>query len=199
MAMTAQFENANVLRYQGKLKESLRMFERTHQMSDAQVPERKLKSLPVGFAYLQQALIHLEWNDLEQGLHLAREGIRLCKLWGYSDYLYNGWFIYAQILYETGDLDGAMAAIGEAKQIFRETSPGNRISALEAVINQARGDWMSADAWLSSCSTSTADPSDFEHDFVYFLFARILEGQGKLEYLKACGMLWKKLGQTTCY
>jgi ATP/maltotriose-dependent transcriptional regulator MalT len=118
LAMTAQFEIANMLRYQGKLKQSMRMFEQTHQLSATHVPERKLKPLPVGFAYLQQARIYLEWNDLDETLHFAREGIRICKLWGYSDYLYEGWITLAGILYETGDLDGALAAIGEAKQIF---------------------------------------------------------------------------------
>ena len=139
MAMTAQFEIANVLRHAGELKESLRLFERTHQMAAAHLSERK--SLSIGFSYLQQALIYLEWNELDQALNFAREGIRLCKLWGYSDYLYNGWFYYSDILYETGDLDGALSAIQEAKHILSENSPGDRVLALEAVINQARGDW----------------------------------------------------------
>ena len=179
MAMTAQFEIANILRYKGELKESLRMFERTHQMAAPHLTERK--SLSTGFAYLQQAQIYLEWNDLEKALQFAREGIRLCKIWGYSDFLYNGWFYYAGILYETGDLDGALSAIQEAKQILSENSPGNRVLSLEAVINQARRDWTGVAAWLASCGMSPADSPDFENRFEYLLFASVLEGQGKLD------------------
>ncbi len=140
-----------------------------------------MKSFPVGYAYLLQAQIYLEWNDLKRSLHFAREGIRLCKLWGYSDYLYNGWFIYAGILYETDDLDEALSAIREAENIFPKTTPGGRDFALEAVINQARGDWSSTAAWLSACGMSPADTPDFAHRFEYYFFAVILKEQGKLE------------------
>jgi LuxR family maltose regulon positive regulatory protein len=179
MAMTAQFEIASLLRHQGKLKESSRMFERTHQMANTHLPERK--SLSVGFAYLQQALIFLEWNEVDQALQFAREGTRLCSIWGYCDYLYNGWYYYAGILLETGNLDGALYAIREAIHAFSENYPGDRVMALEAVINQARGDEISTAAWLSSCGMSPADVPDFANRFGYFLFAQVLEGQGKLE------------------
>ncbi len=179
MAMTAQFEIASLLRHQGKLKESFHMVERTHQMANTHLPGRK--SLCVGFAYLQQALIFLEWNEIDKALWFAREGIRLCTAWGYSDYLYNGWYYYAGILFETGDLDGALTAIREASRAFSENDPGDRVMALEAVIHQARGDERSAAAWLASCGMSPADTPDFAHRFGYFLFAQVLEGQGMLE------------------
>ena len=181
LAMAAQFEIANILRYQGKLIQSMEIFETTLQKTDVHTAGRKLKSFPIGYAYLQEAQIYLEWNDLEKTLDLAREGIRLCKLWGYSDYLYNGWFIYAAILYETGDLDEALGAIREAENIFPEESPGWSRFALEAVINQARGDWTSTAAWLSACGMSPADTPDFAHRFEYYFFAVILKEQGRLE------------------
>jgi LuxR family transcriptional regulator, maltose regulon positive regulatory protein len=181
LAMSAQFEIANILRYQGKLRQSLDVFETTLQMADAHSPGRKLKSFPIGYAYLQKAQIYLEWNDLEKALHFAREGIRLCELWGYSDYLYNGWIIYANIFYETGDLDEALGAIREAEHIFPKTTPGGRDFALEAVINQAKGNWTSTAAWLSSCGMSPADTPDFVHRFEYYFFAVILKEQGMLE------------------
>jgi LuxR family transcriptional regulator, maltose regulon positive regulatory protein len=181
LAMAAQFEIANILRYQGKLRQSMEVFETTLQKADMHTAGQKLKSFPVGYAYLQKAQIYLEWNNLERTLDLAREGIRLCKLWGYSDYLYNGWFIYAAILYEIGDLDEALVAIREAKHIFPKTTPGGREFALEAVINQARGDWNSTVAWLSACGMSPADTPDFAHRFEYYFFAVIFKEQGKLE------------------
>lgn len=181
MAMTAQFEIANFLRYRGKLRQSLHTFERTHQMSATRIPERMLKSLPVGFAKLQQAQIHLEWNDLDESLRLAREGIQICKSWGYSDYLYEGWIIFASILYETGNLDEALTAIGEVTRIFPDLPPGNRNFALEALISQARGDFGSAANWLSACGMSPEDTPDFIHRFEYYYFATILHEQGRLE------------------
>lgn len=179
MMMTAQFEIASLLRHQGKLKESARMFARTHQMANTHLPGRK--SLSAGFAYLQQALIFLEWNEIDKALSFAREGIHLCAVWGYSDYLYNGWYYYAGILFETGDLDGALNAIREASHAFSVPYPGDRVMALEAVINQARGDERSAAAWLASCGMSPADSPDFVNRFGYFLFAQVLAGQGKLD------------------
>lgn len=181
LAMAAQFEIANILRYQGKLKLSMEVFETTLQKADAHTIGQKMKSFPVGYAYLQKAQIHLEWNDLERTLHFAREGIRLCKLWGYSDYLFNGWFIYSAILYETGALDEALDAIREAEHIFPRTTPRGRDFALEAVINQAKGNWTGTAAWLSSCGMSPADTPDFVHRFEYYSFAVILKKQGKLE------------------
>ena len=181
MAMTAQFELAAILRGQGKLRESLRMYEKTLLMLGSDDPNRKLKSLPVGYSYLQKALIYLEWNDLEKALHLAREGLRICKLWGYSDFLYNGWYFYSSILYETGDLDQALNAIYEAKGVFTGVSPIDRIHALEAVIRLAKGDLTSADNWIKDSGLSSEDIPDFAHRVEYYHFARILTAEGKLE------------------
>lgn len=181
MVMTAQFELASILRSQGKLRESLRMYEKTLQMPGSEDPDRKLKSLSVGFAYLRKAQVYLEWNDLEKTLQLAREGLRICKLWGYSDYLYNGWFVYASILYAIGDLDGALDAIREATHTFQEFSPADRVHALEAVIHTAKGDFTRAEDWIKRSGLSAEDMPDFLHQAEYFHFARILAAQGKLD------------------
>jgi len=181
MAMTARFETANILCSLGKLKESLRTFERTRQLSESKNTIWKLKSLPEGFSYLQEAQIHLEWNDLVMALRLASEGIQICTLWGYLDYIYNGWYIFANVLYQTGDMDGALAAIDDAKQNYPKIGRGDRIMALEALINQSRGNSVSADEWLSSCGMSSGDNLDFGHRITYYLIALILEKQGRLD------------------
>lgn len=181
MAMTAQFELAAILRSQGKLRESLRLYEKTLLMPGSNNPARKCKSLPVGYADLQKASIYLEWNVLEKALYYAQEGLRTCKLWGYSDFLYNGWYFYSSILYETGDWDGALNAINEAKRIFTEALPLNRIRALEAVINLAKGDSTTADAWIRDSDLKPEDIPNYEHRMEYYQFARILIAQGKLE------------------
>jgi LuxR family transcriptional regulator, maltose regulon positive regulatory protein len=74
-----------------------------------------------------------------------------------------------------------LSAIREAEHIFPKTTPSGRDFALEAVINQARGDWSSTAAWLSACGMSPADSPDFAHRFEYYFFAVILKEQGKLE------------------
>jgi len=181
MAMTAQFEIASCVRVQGKLKESLQLLEKTLHLSESRYPDPKSKSLSIGFAYLRKGLIYLEWNDLQEALHWALEGLRICKSWGYSDYLWNGWRIYANILYESGDLDGALKAIDEAKQIFPVVSPGDRILALEAVIRLARGDLASAAAWVEQMDLGLDDTPDIAQREDYLQYARILMAQGKLD------------------
>jgi len=111
-------------------------------------------------------------------------------MWGYSDYLFEGWSIFAKILYETGDLEGASTAIMEAKRIFPELPPGHRILGQEALINQAMGDGRSAEAWLAACGMLPEDNPDFARQFDYYYFAAVLEGQ---EMLDEAGQLFGRL------
>ena len=54
-------------------------------------------------------------------------------------------------------------------------------------------------AWLASCGMSPADSPDFEKRFEYFLFAMVLEGQGKLDeayrILESLRIVVEKVGE----
>lgn len=181
MAMTAQFEIAALLRSQGKLHKSLQMYEDTLRMANTINPDFINKSLSVGYAYLCMAIIYLEWNDLEKSIDFTQAGLQICKMWGYSDYLLNGYIIYSTILYETGDLEGALNAIHEAKSIFPGSLPFDRVHSLEAIILLARGDLKSAENWIKQSGLSSEQIPEISHRAELLHFAKILVAQGKLD------------------
>jgi LuxR family transcriptional regulator, maltose regulon positive regulatory protein len=156
-------------------------------------PDKKNRSLAIGYAYLQMSALFLEWNNLSEALTYAREGIQICKLWGYSDYLYNGLSHLAMVLLANGDLDGSLSTIREAKQLFDKNKPVvDRLSALEAVINLARGDLQSASAWATMYSgLQFSDTLEIGHWIEYYHFSIVLIAQGKLQ--EAYGIL-ERLG-----
>lgn len=201
IAMTARFEIASILRVQGKLKESMQLSLKTLRMPDTRLLAWKSKSLAAAFSYSRRGLIHLEWNELDEALQNAREGIRLCKLWGYSDYLFNAWLIYANILYEMRDLDSALKAIGEAKQFASYFSAASRIYALEALIHLAGGDLARAVAWVEQRGLSPADAPDFSDREDYLAYVRILVAEGKLDeayrILESLRIVMETTGATT--
>jgi LuxR family maltose regulon positive regulatory protein len=180
MAMTAQFQRAYVLYVLGRLTESLQAFEKTFRMADSSYPDKKYKSLSVGFAYSQLSLLYLEWNNTSEALRYASEGLEICKRWGYSDYIYEALITLAEILLAIGDLDSALSAIHEAKQVSKNPSMLNRPDSLEAVINLTRGEIESAYAWITRCSLFSSDTIEYVHWQVYLHLAVILQAQGKL-------------------
>ncbi len=153
----------------------------TLRMPDSRLLAWKSKSLAIAFSYSRRGLVHLEWNELDEALQNAREGIRLCKLWGYSDYLFNAWLIYANILSEIGDLDSAQNAIREVKQFVSYFSAASRIYALEAVIHLAGGDLARAVEWVEQRGLRPTDAPDFSDREDYLAYVRILVAQAKLD------------------
>jgi LuxR family transcriptional regulator, maltose regulon positive regulatory protein len=180
MAMTAQFQRAYVLYVLGRLTESLQEFEKTFRMADSSYPDKKYKSLSVGFAYSQLSLLYLEWNNTSEALRYASEGLEICKRWGYLDYIYEALITLAEILLAIGDLESALGAIQEAKQAIKNPAILNRPDSFEAVINLARGEIESAYAWITRCSLFSKDTIEYVHWQVYLHLAVILQAQGKL-------------------
>lgn len=179
MAMTAQFQRAYVLYVLGRLTESLQAFEKTFLMADSSYPDKKYKSLSVGFAYSQLSLLYLEWNNTSEALRYASEGLEICKRWGYSDYIYEALITLAEILLAIGDLDNALSAIQEAKQAIKNPSILNRPDSLEAVINLNRGEIESAYAWITRCGLFSRDTIEYVQWQVYLHLTVILQAQGK--------------------
>ena len=190
-AMIAQFQTASILFYMGRLGDSFQLFKKTFHMVDSNLPDKKNRSLPVGYAYIQLSSLYFEWNNIPEALRYVIDGIKICRLWGYSDYLHNGLISYAEIRMELGDLEGALSAVREAKTLYSPVTVTGRVSSYEAVINQARGDTESASAWVACCGLSPGDTIEYSHRIVYAHYATILQAQGKLQ--EAYGVL-KRLG-----
>ena len=179
-AMIAQFQSASILSYMGRLGESFQDFKKTFQMVDSDLPDKKNHSLPVGYAYIQLSSLYFEWNNIPEALHYVSDGIKICRLWGYSDYLHNGLINYAEIRMAMGDLEDALSAVREAKTLYSPVSVTGRVNSYEAVINQARGDIESASDWVARSGLSPGGTIDYAHRFLFLHYAIILQAQGEL-------------------
>jgi LuxR family maltose regulon positive regulatory protein len=201
MAMTAQFEKANILHTMGKLRESLQAFTRTFQMVDSDYPDKRNRSLPIGFAYIQLSSLYLEWNNTVEAFRLVKEGIQICRRWGYLDYLYNGLLKLADVFLAIGDKESALSTIREAKDIYYSNPTSSRVNGQEAMINLARGDLESASMWAACCDLSPNDDIDFFHRFIYLYYASILQEQGNLweasDVLERLGKVLEQAGAIT--
>jgi LuxR family maltose regulon positive regulatory protein len=184
-AMISQFQTASILFYMGRLGESFQLFKKTFQRVDSDLPDKKNRTLPVGYSYIQLSSLYYEWNNIPEALRYVCDGIKICRLWGYSDYLHNGLIYYAEILMALGDHEGALSAVREAKTLYSPVTVTSRVSSYEAVINQARGDIESAAAWVAQSGLKLGDTVDYAHRFLFLHYAIILQGQGKLLEAKA--------------
>ncbi len=201
MAVTAQFEKASILHTLGRLSESLEAFTRTFQMVDSDYPDKRNRSLPMGFANLQLSSLYLEWNNTREALRLAKEGIQICRRWGYQDFLYDGLLKLADVFLAIGDKDSALSTVREAKDVFSSNPNSSRVQGQEAMVNLARGDLESASKWAESCGLNPNDDIDFFHRFTYMYYASILQEQGNLweasGVLERLGNIFEQVGAIT--
>ncbi len=187
MAMTANFEKASLLHTLGRLKESLRFYDDTFKMVDSNYPDKKNRSLSVGYAYLKLSSLYLEWDNRSEALRLASEGIEICRWWGYQDFLYNGLIKYADVLLAIGDLDGALRTIQETKMVFSNNPITSRVRGQEAMIYVAKGNIQRASTWVEHCGLKPNDSVDYFHRYIYTHYSTILQAQGK--FLEAQNVL----------
>jgi len=127
------------------------------------------------------SLLYLEWNDLPAALEYAQEGIRTCRQWGYSDYVYNALVFLSRALCAVGDADGALKAVREARQAFAADSVSTltRADAQEALIYLAQGDLKKASKWTRHCGLSADDVLNYDRRIEYLSFARILIAENR--------------------
>lgn len=181
MTVMVQCEIAHTWMHQGKLKKAARLFEHALKLAENNTRSRERKLLAVGIAYLQLSALYREWNDLPRALEYAHQGIRLCKSWGYTDYLYLGLTIYAAILRSAGEFEAALDVLGEARQTLAGVSAGSgvRNGAQEVLVHLASDNLPAAVAWLEQCGLSATDPPTFERRNEYFSLARVLARLGR--------------------
>ncbi len=123
--------------------------------------------LPIG-AGAVSALAELayEWNELDEALVYARQGVELARLWGNLDTLGFGTLTLAQVLLAMGRLDEASAALRDAGRLSQEASLfPTFLPALRAA--QARfwleaGDLAAAGQWAQGETPATTGLTDME-------------------------------------
>jgi LuxR family maltose regulon positive regulatory protein len=152
------------------------------------------RPLPVtGHAYALLSAVQLEWNDLVAAYHNAREGIELCKLSGQADVLTTGYRSLSGALRATGDRDGALGAIQEARRIANgvSSSYGERAAAWEARLRLSLGDVDAACGWARQSKLRADDEPSFQYALEYCTLARVLLAKRTPE--EALGLLRRLL------
>jgi LuxR family maltose regulon positive regulatory protein len=138
--------------------------------------------LPVmGLAYTRLSVVLCEWNDLEDALHHAREGLELCKQWGQADILITGHLNLARVLQAIGDADGAFSALWDARQVAsNELSPYRvQVETLAAKLHLAQGNITAASRWANGGGLSPDDEFGFANYHEYTTLARLLIAQSR--------------------
>jgi LuxR family maltose regulon positive regulatory protein len=133
--------------------------------------------------YARLSSVAQEWNDLEKALHYAREAVRLCELWGQADISVIAYGSLSNVLAARRDLDEALDMHQVAKQVAGEVSPwyGALQVGWGAALRWAQGDRSAADRWAEESGLRFDDAFELDGEGQYYILARILVAQGKLE------------------
>jgi LuxR family maltose regulon positive regulatory protein len=150
-------------------QDALHIASEHHREYGWRLPER-------GYIYIRHSTILREWNEGEQALHYARQGIELCESWGQRELLIRGYIAVAPVLVSFGYPDEALATVQQAKELASTLTPWYeaRASAAEAKIFLARGDLELAINWAFGQQNTLGGQLRFEMIECYLAYARVL-------------------------
>jgi LuxR family maltose regulon positive regulatory protein len=166
---------------QGRLYEAAATCQRALDLTDASA-RRSGWRLPVtGHVYTHLSRVLREWNDLEAAARLAKEGMELCRKWGWAELLVHGGIYLAGTLQAIGDTKGALEAIRSAKEAARKLSRRflGLVEASEARLRLAQGDLAAAIGWTQRRGLRADDHPAFQERLQYVTLARMLVAQGR--------------------
>ena len=120
------------------------------------------RRLPVlAYAYATLSMVQREWNDVENAIRNAREGVALAELWRQADTLHFTLTCLSEALRAAGDLESAYAANQRAMQLGVTVSTWFvRISSFGQIhIHLAQGDVAAASHLFSTFEDSVTEPN----------------------------------------
>ena len=150
-------------------QEALHIASEHHREYGWQLPER-------GYIYIRHSTILREWNEGEQALRYARQGIELCESWGQRELLIRGYIAIAPVLVSFGYPDEALSTVQQAKELASTLTPWYeaRASAAETKIFLALEDLEPAVNWACRQQYAAESQLRFEMIECYLVFARVL-------------------------
>jgi LuxR family maltose regulon positive regulatory protein len=166
---------------QGQLHKAVNTCREALQLAE-EYADRGRHRLPItGHIYAHLSHVLYEWNELEAALHHAREGLELCRQWGQAKALIFGYASLARALQASGDADGALDAIREARQFMHKVSPWYEaaVKAQQAHLWLAQGDVAAASRWVQESRLDIDKGLSFPRDHEYLTLARVLIAQGR--------------------
>jgi LuxR family maltose regulon positive regulatory protein len=175
LAAWNEYELSQVQRGQGRLDAAVRTCEQA--LAFAATPGRA-PPLAAGPAYVGLAEVAYQRNELDLALRHVTEGIALCRQFAYTPPLAGGLVTLARIRQASGDMAGALAAIGEAGP----ASPGppglfNPVPAQRARLLLAQGDLDAAARWTREDGLGADDEPDYPSEQGHLVLARVLLAQ----------------------
>jgi LuxR family maltose regulon positive regulatory protein len=138
------------------------------------------RPLPVkGYALTRLSAVLREWNDLENALRYAREGLELCKQWGRVDFLVYSCIELAKILQAIEDVDGAFEVIQMGKRLVNTISPwpGHLLEPAQVQLWLSHGNLVDVSSWVQDSELSSDDNISFQYLFRYIILARVFIAQ----------------------
>jgi LuxR family maltose regulon positive regulatory protein len=186
---------AHLLIIQGQLHRAAAICRKALGRAEAQIKRDGLPAPAAGNTYALFSDVMREWNDLENAVALARQGLELTERWGQADTLTVNAIYLAEALRALGDLEGALDAIRRAKQITRDISPWMRIQVtmVEALLLLDQGNVEAAVRWAEAHALGHEDAFDPAAGIAYAVLARVRIAQGLSD--QALGILARLRGQ----
>ena len=176
---------------QGNLRSAADFYRRAIQIIDDKTSERRHPFPAARWAYIELAELYREWNQLDEAKRLlttALEMKRQLNMLGGN--LSIAYVILARILQAEGNIDGALAAIQQARDAMYGESPvALWIDAVQTRLWLVQGNLPAAAQWAQNSqlhSTETPVSGDkFEYHIRYpgefFTLSRVYLAQGEFE------------------
>jgi LuxR family maltose regulon positive regulatory protein len=175
MAVAAKCRSAYGKVMGGHLHRAMKGFQEAEQMGTGKAG----RHFPVvGYAYVYEAGIYYEWNDLQSASQSAIEGIELCKQVGYILDQLVGYAYLARARLAMGEWDNAQDACQDANNLSQMMK--GYVYALRWAEDCQVRTWVALrdlDAlsrWVQECGLKIDDDLNFMRDIEHIILARAL-------------------------
>jgi LuxR family maltose regulon positive regulatory protein len=166
---------------QGRLRQAAETYRQVLQLAD----EHGAQQAPfVGLAHVGLAGPLFQWNDLEGAMRHVTKAIELGRRGGSVDTLVGAYQTLSMVLRARDDIDGALEAIQEVKQLARGYNLVPMIAQLkpsEVRLILAQGDASTASRWAEDSGLHADDEFDYTQRDQYTTLARVLIAQDKCD------------------
>jgi LuxR family transcriptional regulator, maltose regulon positive regulatory protein len=193
----AMAEKADILAVQGRLREALRIYQRTLQLA-AEHDSRVLRVM--AHPYLGLAMLYHEMGDNNAVDQNLQKSLETASLHRSVDWSYRNCIAQARLKEAAEELDTALELLNEAKHFYIKTlMPHTRpVDALKARIYLKQKQLLKARKWANEQELSVDDELIYLHEFEHITLARVLlaeyqENRDESAFLKALDLLERLL------
>ena len=183
VAMTVQCHLVNLQRIQGRLHEAADNCRQALELAEEHARRDGL-ALPItGYVHSWLSGILYEWNQIEEALYHATEGLRLCQEWGWVEALADCHYFVAMARWGAGDLKGALEMLSIAKVMAADLSDWyvGIMESFQARLLLAQGNVPAARQLVAASGCTPDDTVEFSRSFWYRTLARVLIAEGQPE------------------